>query len=259
MVFVRRQRRLADPLIDLRLFRVPAFSASLATYLLGTLVTFGSYVVHRAVPAAGARPVAAVRRAVDAALVGGFVVGSLLAPVLARAMRTGVRDGGGLLLAAVGFVAFTRVVEARRRGLVIASTIFSLGLSPVFTLGDRPDRRRRARRACRRRRGDLGDQLRARRRAGDRRAGQHRNGDLPRRAGAGPSSPAFPQSARRAALDTLGGAVAAAAQHLSDAARALLLDTARAAFTHTVQITLWLCAAVSLATAVLAAVALRRR
>src|SRR5688572_17909033 len=30
--FLRRQRRLADPLIDLRLFRVPAFSASLATY-----------------------------------------------------------------------------------------------------------------------------------------------------------------------------------------------------------------------------------
>jgi len=44
-LFVRRQRRLADPLIDLGLFRTPAFSASLATYMLGTLVTFGSYVV----------------------------------------------------------------------------------------------------------------------------------------------------------------------------------------------------------------------
>jgi len=32
-LFVRRQQRLADPLIDLRLFRVPAFSASLAAYL----------------------------------------------------------------------------------------------------------------------------------------------------------------------------------------------------------------------------------
>jgi len=42
--FVRRQRKLADPLIDLRLFRVPAFSAALATYTLGTLVAFGAYI-----------------------------------------------------------------------------------------------------------------------------------------------------------------------------------------------------------------------
>ncbi|HTA18211.1 MAG TPA: MFS transporter, partial [Polyangia bacterium] len=43
--FARRQGRLADPLIDLRLFRVRAFSVSLATYLLGTLGAFGSYVL----------------------------------------------------------------------------------------------------------------------------------------------------------------------------------------------------------------------
>src|SRR5207245_6700459 len=43
-VFVRRQRRLADPLIDLRLFRAPAFSASLATYMLATFTVFGPYV-----------------------------------------------------------------------------------------------------------------------------------------------------------------------------------------------------------------------
>ncbi|RPJ59106.1 MAG: MFS transporter, partial [Acidobacteria bacterium] len=34
--FVRRQRRLLYPLIDLALFRIPAFRASLATYLLAT-------------------------------------------------------------------------------------------------------------------------------------------------------------------------------------------------------------------------------
>ena len=41
-LFVRRQRRLAEPLIDLGLFRVRAFSASLAVYTLGILVLFGS-------------------------------------------------------------------------------------------------------------------------------------------------------------------------------------------------------------------------
>src|SRR6185436_4921822 len=40
-LFVRRQLRLPDPLIDLRLFRIGAFSASLATYGVSILVLFG--------------------------------------------------------------------------------------------------------------------------------------------------------------------------------------------------------------------------
>jgi MFS transporter, DHA2 family, multidrug resistance protein len=39
--FVRRQRRLPDPLLDLRLFRVPAFSAALGTYAAGIFVVSG--------------------------------------------------------------------------------------------------------------------------------------------------------------------------------------------------------------------------
>ena len=44
VLFVRRQIRSANPLIDLRLFRAPAFSASLATYLFGTFIGFGAFV-----------------------------------------------------------------------------------------------------------------------------------------------------------------------------------------------------------------------
>jgi DHA2 family multidrug resistance protein-like MFS transporter len=39
--FVRRQARLADPLIDLRLFRLPAFSGALVANTLGFFVNFG--------------------------------------------------------------------------------------------------------------------------------------------------------------------------------------------------------------------------
>src|SRR3989454_3718970 len=42
--FLRRQHALTHPLIELRLFRSPTFSASLAVYLLGTLVVFGAYI-----------------------------------------------------------------------------------------------------------------------------------------------------------------------------------------------------------------------
>src|SRR5690606_13492518 len=43
IVFIRRQRSLADPLIDLRLFQVRAFSVALATYTFGIFVAFGSF------------------------------------------------------------------------------------------------------------------------------------------------------------------------------------------------------------------------
>ncbi|HEY2985455.1 MAG TPA: MFS transporter, partial [Jatrophihabitantaceae bacterium] len=41
VLFVRRQRKLANPLLDLALFRVPAFSAALATYGFGIFIVFG--------------------------------------------------------------------------------------------------------------------------------------------------------------------------------------------------------------------------
>jgi MFS transporter, DHA2 family, multidrug resistance protein len=43
VAFVRRQRALADPLIDLRLFRLPAFSGSLATFTLAIFAMFGTF------------------------------------------------------------------------------------------------------------------------------------------------------------------------------------------------------------------------
>ena len=42
-VFVRRQTKLADPLIDLRLFRVPKFSVSVASNALTGFVVFGTF------------------------------------------------------------------------------------------------------------------------------------------------------------------------------------------------------------------------
>src|SRR6185312_4330492 len=43
VIFFRRERRLADPLIDLRLFSAPAFSAALATNVLGLFMVLGSF------------------------------------------------------------------------------------------------------------------------------------------------------------------------------------------------------------------------
>ena len=44
VLFVRRQRRLAYPLLDLKLFRQPRFSAAIAAYGLSCLAMFGVYI-----------------------------------------------------------------------------------------------------------------------------------------------------------------------------------------------------------------------
>jgi DHA2 family multidrug resistance protein-like MFS transporter len=256
--FVRRQRRIADPLIDLHLFRTPAFSASLATYMLATLVTFGSYVVvvQYLQLVAGLPPLSAGLWILPWSA--SYVVGSFLAPVLARRFQRATVIAGGLLLAAAGFIALTCVAGSGVEAVVIASTIYSLGMSPVFTLstdliiGAAPAARAGAAAAISETGSEMGGALGIAV-LGSIGTAIYR-GDLARAELSG-----IPESARRAAMDTLGGAVAAAEQHLSGAGSTLLLDAARAAYTHTLQITLWLCAAISVATAVLAAVALRRR
>jgi DHA2 family multidrug resistance protein-like MFS transporter len=66
-----------------------------------------------------------------------------------------------------------------------------------------------------------------------------------------------PPEARRIAQDTLGGASAEAAR-LSSSAGAHLLDTAREVFGHALQVTVAICAVVSVLTAILVVVTLRR-
>ena len=44
VVFLRRQRTLAHPLVDLGLFRSPAFSTALVTYTLALFVAFGAFI-----------------------------------------------------------------------------------------------------------------------------------------------------------------------------------------------------------------------
>jgi DHA2 family multidrug resistance protein-like MFS transporter len=255
---VRRQRRLADPLIDLYLFRKPAFSASLATYLLGTLVTFGSYVVvvQYLQLVLGLPPLSAGLWILPWS--GSYIVGSFLAPVLARRFQRAYVIAGGLLLAASGFLAFTFLVGLGVEAAVIASTLYSLGMSPVFTLstdliiGAAPAERAGAAAAISETGSELGGALGIAV-LGSIGTAIYRGG-LARAELVGVS-----ENARAVAMDTLGGAVAAAAERASDAASAILLATARASFTSAVQVTLAICAAVSVATALLAVVALRRR
>jgi MFS transporter, DHA2 family, multidrug resistance protein len=135
VVFVRRQRRLADPFIDLQLFREPAFSASLATYGVGILLVFGGFLFlpQYLQLVLDLSPLEAGLWTLPWALA--FVVGSNVTPIIARRIRPAPLMAGGLLMAAAGFAVFTQVDGNSGFGeIVLGSVLFSLGTSPLFTL-----------------------------------------------------------------------------------------------------------------------------
>jgi DHA2 family multidrug resistance protein-like MFS transporter len=255
--FVRRQMRLDDPLIDLGLLRTPTFSASLATYMLATLVTFGSYfvVAQYLQLVAGLSPLTAGLWMLPWSA--SYVIGSFLSPVIARRVQPAFVMASGLVLAACGFIAVARATDLGVSAIIVGSTVYSLGMSPVFTLGidtiiaAAPARRAGAASGISETSSELGGAL-----------GIAVLGSIGTAIYRGHFSAAtfagVPAAARQAALDTLGGAVAAAAQLPSDGARAIVLETAKLAFTHAMQVTLLLCAAVSIVTAIVSVIALRR-
>jgi MFS transporter, DHA2 family, multidrug resistance protein len=133
--FVRRQGRLADPLIDLRLFRVPAFSGALTANTLGFFVNFGIavFIAQYLQLVLGLSPLEAGLWTLPWA--GGFIVGSMLTPVIVSRISAASAIVGGLALAAAGFGLLTQVSgDSSLATLVTGSVVLALGLAPVFTL-----------------------------------------------------------------------------------------------------------------------------
>jgi DHA2 family multidrug resistance protein-like MFS transporter len=257
VLFVRRQRRLADPLIDLRLFAVRAFRVSLATFTLTTLIVFGSYVFigQYLQLVLGLSPLAAGLWLLPGSA--GVIIGSMLAPAIVRRIDPAVVMGGGLGLATLGFAILTRV-DSGAAGLVpvvCGSALVYLGLGPVFTLGTdliigaAPPERAGAAAAISETSSEFGGALGIAL-LGSMGTAIYRS-TMSSAALAGVSG-----AARDAARETLGGAVDVA-QRLSELASTNLLLTARAAFAHALQVTALVCALVAAVTAAAAIVLLR--
>ena len=134
-LFLRRQRRLADPLIDLRLFRIPAFSAALASLALACVVLFGIFIfiAQYLQLVIGLSPLQAGLWTVPWGLA--FVVGSLATPILARRAPPALLMVAGLIVAALGFGLLTFAdVDSSPAIILTGAVILSLGLAPTFTL-----------------------------------------------------------------------------------------------------------------------------
>jgi DHA2 family multidrug resistance protein-like MFS transporter len=257
LAFVRRQRTLADPLIDPRLFRTPAFSAALVTYLLVTFVAFASFlfIFQYLQLVLGQSPLEAALWATPS--FGAFIVGSMLTPPIVRRIRPASLMAAGLALAAAGFGMLTQVESGSRLALVvIASVVFSLGLAPVFTLatdviiGTAPPERAGAAAAISETSSELGGALGI--------ALLGTIGTAVYRNQVADSVPAaVPPDAAEEARDTLGGAVATG-EELPAPIAAELLDVAREAFTQGLQVAALTSAVIMAGTALLAAVLMRR-
>jgi MFS transporter, DHA2 family, multidrug resistance protein len=256
VVFVRRQFGLADPMIDPRLFKVPAFSAALATNLVGIFIAVGYFlfVAQYLQLVLGLSPLQAGLWSLPSAA--GFIVGSNLAPQILRRVRPAYVIGGGLAMAAVGLGVLTRVGgSADLAILVAASAIVSLGLAPVFTattnliVGSAPPERAGAASGISETGSELGGALGI--------AILGSIGVAIYRGGLADALPAgVPAQAAAAARDTLGGAAAVARQLPADAGAALLAAS-REAFTTGLQVTAGISAVVAVGIAVLATVMLR--
>jgi len=134
-VFLRRQRKLAVPLIDLSLFRSLKFSASLGINTLGFFAAFGIFLLTAQYLqlVLGLSPLAAGLWGAPSSI--GFIVGSLLSPKLLAAMRPGYVMAGGYALTAASFVVMAQAAASGSLYLLVVSHLMmSFGLAPIFTL-----------------------------------------------------------------------------------------------------------------------------
>lgn len=256
VMFVRRQLSLADPMIDVRLFRIPTFSASLAVNFLAIFVAVGYFlfVAQYLQLVLGLSPLEAGLWSVPSAF--GFVIGSNAAPRLVGRVRPAYVIGAGLGVAAVGLAVLAQVGGADGLAVVVAaSIIISLGFGPVFGLttelivGSAPAERAGAASGISETASELGGALGISI-LGSLGVALYRS-EVARDLPAG-----VPADVAATARDTLGGAVGVALE-LPSEIRTALLEVAQGAFVHGMQVAAVISAVVATVVAVVAVTLLR--
>jgi MFS transporter, DHA2 family, multidrug resistance protein len=255
-VFARRQTRLADPLIDLKLFRVRSFGVSLATNALGGFIAFGTflYIAQYLQLVLGLSPLTAGLWTLPSSVA--VIIGSNLAPVILRRIRPAFAAGGSLAITAIGLGILAQLDATSGLPVaVVGSIVFALGLGPVFILttdlivGTAPAERAGAASAISETGAEFGGALGI--------AVLGSIGAAVYRSNVADAVPnAVPPEAADAARDTLGSALAVA-QELPDRLGQGLAEAAQAAFTNGLQIAAGVSAVIAVGIAVLVVAQLR--
>lgn len=253
-LFVRRQGRLKYPLMDLSLFRNPAFSASLGMLLLGMIV-LGAFVLLFAQYlqlVKGLSPVQAGLWMIPFAI--GSIIGIMAAPIIAKRMPPPYLIAIGLILAAIGYLMLIQADANSAITLPVAGSVLLLiGTGPLqvlamnLVIGAAPPEKAGSAASLSETSGELGMALGIASLGSVGTAVYRNQVQVPG---------TVPAEAAEAARDTLAGAVAAADQLPAHTA-AELLAPAREAFTTGMVVVGWLSVAALLGLAILAVTLLR--
>ncbi len=268
--FVRRQHSLEDPMIDVGLFRNPAFTAALTVNILTVFVAFGYFlfVAQYLQLVLGLSPFVAGLWSVPPAIA--FIVSSNVVMRFFHGVRPAYVVGGSLLVAAVGLAVLSQVGGEHGLAIVVtASVLISLGLAPVFgqttelAVSSAPPERAGAASGIAETAAELGGALGISilgsigvalyRAAFDTRSLESASGQP---SAIQAASPAVDSEIVPIARDTLGAAVDLAREMPAESAAALL-DIARPAFVSGMQIVAIVCTFVALLAVALSVTLLR--
>ncbi|MFV2010002.1 MULTISPECIES: MFS transporter [unclassified Micromonospora] len=135
-IFVLRQGRVANPLVDLRLFRSRSFSAALTILMFGSVTTGGIYLLVSLYlqTVEGLSPLRAGLWLVPSTLA--IIVGSMMAPALAQKVRPAYPIAAGLVVTSIGYLLLTQVGASGGLPLLVAGFVLAFfGAGPMGALG----------------------------------------------------------------------------------------------------------------------------
>jgi DHA2 family multidrug resistance protein-like MFS transporter len=255
-VFMRRQRRLSDPLLDLRLFASRAFSIALLSLLFNSMLsgTTMAFIMQHLQLVEGLSPLWASLGMIPGMVAS--IVSFQLTPLLMHRIRPAYLIGTGLAIAVVGFLVITQA-SATSGPVVMAVgfAISALGSGPIVTtgtnlvIGSAPPEKAGSAAALTQTSNEFGIAL-----------GIGMLGSIgtavyrSQIAGALPFG--IPATAAQAARDTLAGATVAA-QHLPNQLATALLTPAREAFTSELHVIATISAILLMGMALLVVIMLR--
>lgn len=251
VVFGRRQRALAEPMLDLALFRASGVSVSLAVNVVAFLAVLGLglFVAQYLQLVLGMSPLVAGFATVP--MFAGFIGGAMISPVLIHRVRPEVVMCGGLVVGSAGAAMLAMIGPESGPVLVVAgSVVLAAGLGPVLpivpnvVLRSAPPERAGVASGLVETSTEFGGAL------GIAILGVL-GGAFYHRGMAGSVAESVPPRTASAARDTLGGATDAAAQLPADLA-APLLEAARSAFVGGMNLAASACAVLLLAMTIVA-------
>jgi len=135
ILFIRRQLKAEDPLLDLSMFRIRIFNFSLIALMIIILVTTGAdmFFAQHLQAVVGLTPTEAGLLLIIPALLS--MAGTFISPVLTRWIRPAYAMAAGLLAALTGALLILLTIhDAGPLILIIGASLLAFGVGPVMTI-----------------------------------------------------------------------------------------------------------------------------